>query len=352
MKTLVAIAAFLALAGTAEAQYQASDSYWYFTGYSTAYTRTYTPAYYSCGRAYPSYYTYYPVANYVAPTYTPPAAKTFDDRLLEIVAASKEEDAKVAKLRAVGINLSNFTPQQVTALLQPQAAGYNGAYSLTGHAYQVVTPLSLNTYNSNSALYGDTNLNSLYLLQSQAVGQAARLFSEANGLFSSNVAQAQTGAARIAEINARRDALIAFNQALSDPKQIKSGVQWQVNPVQGGQQGTGSGGVTASDVRAQTLSLWVASAKQSCAQCHLGPDAKGKFDLETYPSMPESERQKRVYPRIDPNAAENFRMPRTADGKAGPPLDAATLQLWHQVTGPEQVRPIPEVAPAGKGWNE
>jgi hypothetical protein len=373
MRVLASIAAFVVLAGTAFGDdlydgYITPSGYTYRAGYfyygynSQPYTRTLysSPGYWSCGRYYPgtSYYTY--SAYYAAPSYTPPVqaqtAASFDDKLLAIVAQNQEEQNKIAKLKALGINL---TPQQIAPLLQScqqQAGGYSSPYSMTGHAYQVVTPVVFgSTYNSNAALYGDTNLNQLYLLQSQAVGQAGRLFAEANGLFASNVQQAQSNAAELAKFKARADALIQFNQMLTAPATKQTGVIWQVAPATGGTApgGTGPGTVVASDIKAQTLALWVASAKQSCVQCHTGPTPKGNFDLETYPAMPESERQKRVYPRLDPAAADTFRMPRGADGKALPPLDAATIQLWHTVQSPEQpgvpaaVKPMP-YAPATK----
>jgi hypothetical protein len=344
MRKSIALVALLLSPVIASAQYTRwTDGYYYLPGSNQAYVQHYIPGYWSYGCYYPGYY-YYTAYVYPATTYQAP---DFDTQLLNIVKKRELENAKIAKLRAVGITLSN---EALTPFLN-QTAGYNGAYNYAGHIYNALTPLVNNTFNTSGAtFYKDTDLNQLFALQSQHITHAGRLFSESNGLFATNVQTATQAQARIAEINAKRDAMMAFGQTLQpSPVAQSSGYKFAITPASSTTTTTiQSPPLTAAvdpavallSTKQAVLQTWVADARTDCAKCHVGPTPKGGFDLETYPSMSQAERKKRVYSRIDPKAADNFRMPRNADGSPGIPFSPQRLQLWQTVEEPG-IPPMP-----------
>lgn len=333
LRKLIASVAFMfVFSTTALGQYRATDGYWYFPGYTQAYTQHYNPGYWNCGIYYygtPYYVAYNPP--YVAPVVV---KQDFDTQLLNIVRSREAEKAKVDKLRAVGITL----PNEALLPLLSQQTNYNGGYNLTGHIYQNLTPF-VNTYNTSGAsFYKDTDINQLMALQFQGYNIASQGATQANGLFSANVQQVIGGQARIAEINAKKDAYVAFMQYMNGtPTAQSNGYKFSVTPANGINQQQSN----QTDTSKQSLlNAWVADAKIDCAKCHVAPNPQGGFDLDTYPAMSEAERRKRVYPRIDPKAIDSFRMPRNADGSPGIPFSPQRLQLWQMVQEPNPL-PMP-----------
>lgn len=376
-RALAAMVLVLAFATAASANwYLYSDGYYYYGNGSQAYTRSsyYNAGYWSCGRYYPGYYSYSYTPYYAPATYTAPVVADFDTQLLGIAKLKVQEDAKIAKLRAVGVTLT----KDELFRFQGQAGGYAGPYSAYGHAYQTFTPVvSTLTVNSQAALYGDTNMNQLYLIQGQLVKQVGALFSESNSLFASNVQTAGNNAARVAEINAKAAAHIAFAQALQVTPVVETrGIKFSITP---GKYPTVDSSAATPQTKQGIGKAWLTAA-QSCIPCHLNPNRKeyadiyfkgiapdelkkypkGGFDLDDYPAMSQADREKIVYPRIDPLAPENKRMPRKADGTAGTPLTAQELGIWQMVdagsfqanpgasAGAEPIRETPLIDKNGK----
>jgi hypothetical protein len=329
MKYLLALVCLLLFACTISANYYlASDGFYYYPGYTQAYTRTlsYVAGYWYRGCYYPGYYT---------PSYTPYYAtaavkKDFDTQLLDIVDKYKNEEAKVNKLRAVGITLPN------DALLPLLRQNQSGPYSYSGSYNQTLVPVNANTqygYSLNTVYGNPLDINQAFLLSSQLTAASITAGSRANSEFHGIVKDATIGNQRVAEITAKRDFALAMLQNLqASPAVATTGISFQVTP---GQQPTINAQSVSPDIRANILKSWGDMAAQKCSGCHFGTTIKGGFDLQKYLSMSQEEKQRRVWPRILPQADEKIRMPFAVreDGSHGPgqALTAQEYQLFLMV---------------------
>jgi hypothetical protein len=343
-RLFAAIVLVLAFATAASAWYRHSDGYYYnsYAYNAQPYTQgQYHPGYWSCGVYYYGYYDYVP---YYAPT-TTYTAPDFDTQLLAIAKLKVTEDAKVAKLAAVGVVLTKDEFRAFNA--QVGQVGPYGPYS--ANYYRTVTPVSAYTVNAQASIFGDAfNLRELGLLEAQSVERADNFASKRHSLFSSNITLATSGAVEVAKIQAKGQAAVAFLNALNNPGVVTTtGITYSGSIGQYPQINT-SGATVAT--KQDILKAWVAAARaDNCTACHLGSSPAGGFNLDDYPAMSQAEREKRVYPRIDPSAADNFRMPRkqaTANdvkGVPGTPMTPQNLQLWQLVTAPAEQLQSPAV---------
>jgi hypothetical protein len=351
-RLFAAIVLVLAFATAASANwYLYSDGYYYYGNGNQAYTRssTYHNGYWSCGIYYPGYYSYsYSAYHPAAAAYVAP---DFDTQLLAIAKLKVTEDAKVAKLAAVGVVLTKDEFRAFNA--QVGQIGPYGPYS--ANYYRTVTPVSAYTVNAQASIFGDAfNLRELGLLEAQSVERADGFAAKRHSLFSSNITLATSGAVEVAKIQAKGQAAVAFLNSLNNPGVVTTtGITYSGSIGQYPQINT-SGATVAT--KQDILKAWVAAARaDGCTTCHLranlpaGVQVAGGFDLDDYPAMSQAEREKRVYPRIDPSAADNFRMPRKqatpsdVKGIPGTPMSPQNLSLWQIVSVPAEALKAPAV---------
>jgi hypothetical protein len=357
-RLFAAIVLVLAFATAASAWYRHSDGYYYnsYAYNAQPYTLgSYHAGYWSCGIYYPGYYDYVP---YYAPTaYVAPAAPSLEDNIGAALKIKATYEGKATLLRAAGLTL---TKEELFAYSPMGQVGPYGPYS--ANYYRTVTPVSASTVNAQASIFGDAfNLRELGLLEAQSVERADNFASKRHSLFSSNITLATSGAVEVAKIQAKGQAAVAFLNALNNPGVVTTtGITYSGSIGQYPQINT-SGATTAT--KQDILKAWVAAARaDGCTACHLraalpaGATVAGGFDLDDYPAMSQAERERRVYPRIDPSAADNFRMPRkqrlTADGKVdandvkgvpGTPMSPQNLSLWQIVSVPAESLRAPAV---------
>jgi len=301
----------IAVSVKADSYVQGTDGYFYLNG--TAHSRTWVAGstYLNCGRYYQSagYYSYTPVV--VAAAQVPAFTPNWKSDLIKFLAHREDEQSYVAALKAIGLNPPGYVVPQQSALY-----GTFGVNTSTVYGYQ-----------QSLAQYADPfkpNLDQ-YFLQAFQLSQGAQDASkDALQAFHGTVQLTAEQAARIAAINARRDAHVAFAKILDGPPsasssstlfQLKNGAlsPVEVLPSPKGEALTGS-----------LQQRWNMSA-QRCSACHYGNKVEGGFSVDKFPSMPADKQLPVVSRLMLPKSDPKF-MP-----KGGDPIPPEELRAWIEV---------------------
>lgn len=318
--------------GTVEDGYTYRDGYWWY--YQNPYTRerVVTPGsvYYANGCRYtsaPSYsYSYTLYTGKIAPAYTPPAVPSYTEpgwrgKLLDIASQrdkgelalrqlSAEHSAYLESLNALGLS-GNFRINGYGQSLGYPQSSYGGAnlgsYGVNGNT------LYGYSYQSIKDAYGETNMNTLYQQAARNTQTAQQLGGQAHTEFSALVAAAGNNQARVAEILAKAAAVErAFNAANPQPRTTTttsgSGTIIKPNPPNDPMP-------PADDQQAiqDGISFLKNTGVPLCGTCHSGANAKGKFDIASYPNLTQAQKAV-VWERLT-TTDDNLVMPRTADGR-------------------------------------
>jgi hypothetical protein len=378
--TLLACLLLLSPTGDADANYNYGHSYGYSYGYkpyfnyyptlpaygynygyqsytpsysyyvpSYSYTQTYVTPSYSTSNLYDGNYhyhaagtyqgVYYPAGNYAwqnntwvgqgAALATPVAPADWKTTLLKVASKRDEFIAYQNALRELGLP----QPQQPPGNFQPPP-GVQGA---TPGGYGVNKNANLGTYGANAStlygytyssvkdLYGDANLNTLFAQAERLATNAQALGGQATQQFQQTVQQEGGNRARVAEALARGQAAATALRAAQGSETHQSqtttrygtGIDQQAPPEPQSQRQ----GATAPS--GQMDPAWIKLATEKCLDCHGEKKMESKFDVRKYGTMSLAERAKRVWPRINPEAADDKRMP-----KDHPPLTPEEYRLF------------------------
>ena len=264
------------------------DGFYWLNG--NAFTRTLvsvpgTPYYDYCGRyclsASRSYYTYTQVPVAVKKQATP--VQYGDNWKSEIAkaAAAKEDHAAFQKA------LTTVFPQQVSAQTVQSDSTYLGgstAYGYLPYTYQTV-----------KQAYGELDLNQLYQAAARLAQSSQQYSSEATSNHAGLVQSAGDQAARVAEINAKRDAVVAMAKSI-EPQASST----TTTTVQGYAKAESSSSSTVGPVM-DRLSL---ALNNNCLECHAGNKAKGNLDLTNWKALTEVQKneihRRILLPKTDP----------------------------------------------------
>lgn len=297
--------------GAVEDGYTYRDGFWWQGGMPYTRAKVYEPQTYylnSYGCYVPSvrYYTWsYTRAAYAAPTLAvPPYTPDWKAAVLKYAAARDDLAAYQAALAALGIKGQSYDFSQ--------GGLYGGNLNLGSYG---ANGQSIYTYQSYKEAYGSLDLNTLYQQAARLTQGSQQLAGQAHSEFSELVDRAGTNQARVAEILAKAEAA----------RKVLEGVNPQPRTIEKTTiQGSGPAPTdpeAAADLDAKKFLATVGIPK--CGACHTGQDAKGKFLITDYPNMGYKEKMDRVWSRLRPDAPDDKRMPRAADGKPGPALTAA-----------------------------
>jgi mono/diheme cytochrome c family protein len=231
-----------------------NDGYWHYNGNAYYRYASESPGYWSCGVYYPgsisySYKQYVPPAVAVVPVVPAYSEGNWKQDLLKYARQRQDYEEYVAAVKLLG-------------LAQPQP------------------------YAAQQAIYNQADLLQLYQMANQHVLGAQKLASDGQSGFQQLVALDGANRAEIARIVAKRDLAIAILQSLNGPNSI-------INQGYTITIGSG-GGITKDDskvnpdTKTKNLEAWKALAQAKCATCHTGKDAKGGFDVSTYPSLSQA----------------------------------------------------------------
>lgn len=209
--------------------------------------------------------------------------------------------------------------------------GVNGPLITSGHYYSSIVPVSASTQYglssySSSSVYGDGGIAQLLQTYGQLVAGAQKHSIAATESIGAMAADQMDRQAKLQEMNARMMIAVKMMDAISGPPTtITSGFKFTVE----------SGGkisksvdekIVTPEVKRDILAKWQTHASNACQSCHFGATLKGGFDVDKYLSMTGTEKEK-VLKRLA-SEDEKFRMPRNADGSAGPKLTREEFQLW------------------------
>lgn len=227
-----------------------------------------------------------------------------------IRANQEREDAFLARLKAVGV-----TPPF------PAVPGYNGgSYGSSYNKLGVLQGNTIYSYSQVADLYNSTDINVLFQQSAALVKGAQGLASDGNSQFSALVQQANTGAARVAEIRAQGEIDVKKLKALQPPSRIVTTLNGQVvAPVDA----TPGPMVKVMDDAGATHIVKAQYVKDACLSCHgAGGKPEGGLDL----SRPITAAQwLSVINRVS-TKDEAKRMPRTKTGVAGPQADLVQIR--------------------------
>lgn len=332
-----------------------NGAYWY-DSYGNPHTLSYTttPGYYQNGcwtasTTYPVYTRYYaPAPEYVAPA---PAVPSYNDpgwrgKLLDIAAQKDKLEAKIRAdalehqyyMQAVDFLGLRGSLQSVPAIMGPSFAPYSApmpgapGYSLSGHYYSYPLVANANTqtgysYNSLTQMYGDTNMTQLYLMANQLALGSQKLSGDASQQFSALVSQAGNNQAKVAEFLAKAEVVKQVLLALQSPPEAKG---FKFNITRDGVIERDFSKMDQKDLAA-IRQAWGDHAATKCGDCHAPPNKKGGFDLNSYLTMADAEKEARVLSRLVKTCDPKTRMPRNSDGTAAPPITDAEFKLWVMV---------------------
>lgn len=334
--------------------YHGNSYYW--KG-NDAYTRQqyYRPGYYAYGY-------YYPPSNYYQYSYSytyqyPQAQVSYKDtdwrqKLLAIAEGRDKAEATLRKaaaeqtyfleaVQALGLS-GNFTwqgygtsPYPVQQQYAPGGGGYQNKYFPQSGLYGGNTQYGYSV-KEVAEFYGDSNPAALYQQAARLTQNAQQLAGQATGDFSALVSQEGSNRARVAEVLAKGAAAAQVLKAADAPPSSRFTKQefridGAASTASGGQAVGGEGGPPPGAAAAPNGTAWRAAwqvhAQTKCAVCHAGPDAKSKFEVMKFYDLPRTRRALLVAGRLATDDDEK-RMPRTAEGHAGPRLTDAELELW------------------------
>lgn len=295
------------------------STYWFYTGYTTPYTRVLQNGYYSNGYYYQPYYLYYQVANYTPPVVVTPT--TPEDALLQMV----KETARIKQLEVVkdAFAASGLQPRQLSVGLQTYVGGAY-PYAQYGQTYQSNYYPGVNVAQGTTA-YG-ANIVSQYSQQTAMLQQQGQANVSKAGTEVMGVIQGEQQLQAIREDRDRKVAII--NAALQTPSQTTTQssyanvpVQPQVLPapkppviIETPKPMPDATGQTPPPIDRTALNVWSKSA-QRCMSCHSGTAPKGGFDVTQYPSMSVAQKTEVVkLLLLPPNDPKH--MPKAAPGAA------------------------------------
>lgn len=328
--------------------YTFNNGYWYQG--DQAFTRQLwtQPGYYTysgyCGScrtwvAGYDFYRYTPVQLVVQYQQTAPSLPSYRDpgwrgKLLDIAAHRDKIEGTIRQgafeqqyfMEAVnGLGLSgNFRMNNYGA--SPPYSQYQAQYgSVTNFGANGQTAYGY-SYNTLAQLYGGSDLNTLYQQAAQLGHGVQRAASEAQAGFQTLVGAEGQNRARVAEILARGQMAEQILKALVTPSATveTKGFSFRIGP-QGVIEKVEDQTVDPA-TRQKVKEMWVDLAKNRCASCHTGPEAKKGFDIATYPSFSPARKQE-VLKRLT-TTDDKVLMPRNQDGSAGARLTSDELRLF------------------------
>ena len=315
MKGLTAVIVILLGASFSEASGYYLSSNGYYCDGTNYYTRTayYTAGYYQCGYYYPGVYSYQYtlVPSYVAPT----KSDTIDDALKRYDKRILEDAATMQAFKARGINPSAFygglNYGGGSIFGYPSGATLYGTQSNYTSGYG---GYSLNTTASTNAVL---DLNALVNLQSRNATNALALAGQVNG----DTADLTASAIKIAEINAKRDTVIAAIQAANQkPSETQFRTfQLTINPPAApGQlpqiQGANELSRTTMDTD-PAIKAAIGVLQMDCAACHSDKNAFRVNDFFNLPISSDNPKQltlSMLKDRLVKDSPEHPRMPKNA----------------------------------------
>ena len=352
---ILSLVALVCLTVPASAHWYQSGSYWYYTGYDQAYTRSYVPGYWQCGVYYNGYYNYYPVYNYSSA-----ATQTADYKTILAQAAKESVEYKglIDGIRALGIQ--GYVP--------PNASIYGGGYSVSGSYYNNYFPLSpVNastvygySYNAQSQAYAPTdNTPLLAQLAAQSLANGKDLGAATADLIAKQGASNERLEMFRIQVAALLQSQRETHRAIIG-QAVQSGGSYRIEPkVNGGKNAEKLDApnklksledfpnlqrylaMNETDQKAvfsdseKVLNLFGDSAELRCAACHYKDPktgvglTKGGFDLMKL----QAANHKDILSRIKADAPDERRMPRKMEGGAGQAMPPAEFALWEAIIG-------------------
>ena len=333
--------------GSYGALYQGADGYYYYSGYSTPYIRTYNAGYYDYyNRYYPGYYTYIPYSGYSA-SYTPTTYADAKTAVIKagVALAKQQQDQKDLEATIRLFPALQTMPQAYGAQIGYSGYGAFPPYPANGTTFYGYTQAQ--TYNGllnqQATVGGGSDEAVMDQLAAQSL-EYAKSVSKQRG----DITLAKVGAQeRFAKRLLMSQTIVALHErtmkALLSPTPPdlapveavpRKGPEKLVDP----KVDASTGAVGVGFVDDGVAQVWARSAA-NCAQCHFkdaaGGRASGKFNLaaKDYPSLSDGDR-KWILDHIDPsNPARD--MPRVIDAsgaeKMGEPLSAEEFAAWQKV---------------------
>ncbi len=318
-------------------------------------TQIYTPGYYSYGYYYqPSYHwRYVKIPSYVAPAVTykepPPYSPNWMPEMIRYANYLDDRDL-YEKL------LTRITPARPNLRLQQYGYSY-------GYASNYATP-NLGTYgvNANTTYgysaqtltnaYGDLNLNTSIQAvargRDQQIQAGVQSQTELGSLVDRIVAGQGRNAQLIAEAIATRIKLDAarptgevnssstFRGTVVTPGSIQPPPIPQLPNVVPNPQPMDPANIQPKDTSVDDAKEFLkVYGIPLCGSCHTPKDGKepsGKFSILDYPTMSQTDRSARVWPRLIQDSKEHPRMPLKED-RSGPaePLNADQLRAFFTI---------------------
>lgn len=293
----------------------------YWSG-ANAYTRTLvtTPGsyYYSHG----CYYQY-PSTSYYSYTQMPVATKTeyqsvpayqdgWKSEVLKYAAKKDDLAAYAATLKALGIS---YAPSYVAA---DATAFYQGGQTAYGYTYQSV-----------KQAYGELDLNQLYQAAARLAQSSQQYGAEATANHASLVQDAGDNQGRIAEINARFQAMdkltARIKELLDGPPSTKTTTTIQSNQP-----------ITPVPVTTNVEQVQAAIASSDpfvknfampyCGKCHSGNNVKGNLNVAQWASF-DAVKKASIKKRLKLPVTDKDHMPKADGGKASELPDEVLAQF-------------------------
>lgn len=324
MKKLLFLLAFVFISTVFADGYTFSNGYYWYNG--TAYNRSIAYGYDRYGCRY-SYYQY---------TAAPQVSYNDSDWKVKLLEIAKQRDLYEGKIRQGLFEQASFL-QAVKAL------GLEGNFAIRGYGAQAPSPypqLQLGSYGMNgSTIYGTgqqqilqaitsdpVDLNILFQQMSRLTQNAQQLAGQGHTDFADLIAKAGNNQAEVAKILAKSKLIQDALKSLQDPNSIK--LESRTFSFKIGADGK----IEAIEPEPKFKAVvppeeFQKIMVQDCGTCHLGEKAKGGFNLASYLSFTEAQkevvRQRLTHP--DPKK----RMPLKSDLSPGVPLPQSKLKMWY-----------------------
>lgn len=309
------------------------NGYYYYGNEAQAYYRSLitVPGYYSYGAYYPgySYYKYYPYtpSNPVAPA----PALDWRSRTLDIAKIQVQYNAKreaeileqknyLEAIKALG--LQGIGHSQGYGTIPPYVVdGHYQSTYLSGYGANASTVYGYNAYaNANSNDF----LAQLFQMANQQTINSQALTDKAQTGFQTLINQEGANRAKVAEIMAKSQMVVAMLKSLEGPPSaLTQGYSFKISQDKGLQ--VDSGGV-AADVKAKLAEQFKALVTAKCAECHSPTNKKGGFDVFTYTALSPDAKQI-VWDRLTTQDPAKL-MPRDKKGGTGTRLTPEELRLF------------------------
>ncbi len=311
---------------TTPSGYVYQSGLWYYG--AQPYTRTLysRPAYYVGCNYYPAsyYYAYYPAPVTKITPQTPNA-------LVALVGLAKQRDRLVLEgqnfveaVKILGLEgnlrIANYaTHYSPGSYFNNQFLGHHGVSGNTLYA--------ANTVRASADIYGATNLDTLYQSMFRTTDHLIQAGSQGATQVAGITSQVTAGAATVAEINAKRDALVAAIVASGQAVRPESRATitttgTTVAPVQPAPaqpppspNGNGVQGPLTAQPR-RTPEALVKVATEKCVGCHAGEKIKGNFDVTKWITM-SPEAKAKAWERLMTQDASKM-MPRDPEDETKP----------------------------------